>query len=198
MLSPAVFGINNGSVNTAVALLIVFLVVVWFALIYWTYADARRRIEDPVLVGTATAVSLVPFVGTIVYMIVRPPEYLDDMRERELEMQASEARLAELGYHLCPHCDYEVDNDFLRCPSCRGKLKNPCESCGRPLEPEWKVCPYCEKEIGPAPPPPRPARRRRASTEQPAPSPFDEAATFGEGRPFGEARPFGEVGPPGS
>ena len=62
------------------------------------------------LIGCATAASLFPFVGTIIYMIVRPPEYLDDVRERELEMQAAEARLAELGYHLCPHCDYEVEN----------------------------------------------------------------------------------------
>ena len=90
-------------------LLILFLVVIWLALVYWTYADARRRIEDPMLVGCATAASLFPFVGTIVYMIVRPPEYLEDVRERELEMQAAEARLAQLDYHLCPHCDYEVE-----------------------------------------------------------------------------------------
>ena len=48
------------------------------------------------LVGCATAASLFPFVGTIVYMILRPPEYLEDVRERELEVQAAEARLHEL------------------------------------------------------------------------------------------------------
>ena len=115
--------------------MILFLVVIWLALVYWTYADARRRIDDPMLVGCATAASLFPFVGTIVYMIVRPPEYLDDVRERELEMQAAEARLAELGYHLCPHCDYEVEKDFLRCPNCMRKLKDPCKTCGKPLDP---------------------------------------------------------------
>ena len=30
------------------------------------------------------------------------------MRLRELEMTAAEARLAQLDYQLCPHCDYEV------------------------------------------------------------------------------------------
>ena len=74
-----------------VELLILFLVVIWLALVYWTYADARRRIADPMLIGCATAASLFPFVGTIVYMIVRPPEYLEDVRERDLEMQAAEA-----------------------------------------------------------------------------------------------------------
>src|SRR5881296_3672083 len=126
MLTLGVFGINNDSVNTAVNVLILVLVVVWAALIFWTFADARRRIADPMLIACATAASLFPFVGTIVYMIVRPPEYLDDVRERELEMQATEARLAEVGYHLCPHCDYEVEKDFLRCPSCMRKLRDPC------------------------------------------------------------------------
>jgi hypothetical protein len=161
MPAPAVFGINNSGVNLAVNLLILFLVVIWLALVYWTYADARRRISDPMLIGCATAASLFPFVGTIIYMIVRPPEYLEDVRERELEMQAAEARLAQVGYHLCPHCDYEVEKDYLRCPSCMRKLKDPCQSCGKPLDPTWKLCPYCEAEVGVAAPVPRRPRRRR-------------------------------------
>jgi RNA polymerase subunit RPABC4/transcription elongation factor Spt4 len=100
------------------------------------------------LVICATVASLFPFVGTILYVIVRPPEYLDDIRERELEMQAAEARLHELNYMLCPHCDYEVEKDFLRCPNCSRKLRDPCISCGRPLDPTWKLCPYCEAELG--------------------------------------------------
>jgi RNA polymerase subunit RPABC4/transcription elongation factor Spt4 len=163
----AVFGIKNSTINLVVSLVVLFLVVIWLALVYWTYADARRRIGDPMLIGCATAASLFPFVGTIVYMIVRPPEYLDDVRERELEMQAAEARLAEVGYHLCPHCDYEVEKDFLRCPSCMRKLKDPCKTCGRPLDPNWKVCPYCEAEVGSVPATPRRARRRREGTSEP-------------------------------
>jgi hypothetical protein len=161
MLTPAIFGISNSGVNLAIDLIILFLVVIWLALVYWSYADARRRIADPLLVGCATAASLFPFVGTLVYMIVRPPEYLDDVRERELEIQAAEARLAELGYHLCPHCDYEVEKDFLRCPNCMRKLRDPCPSCGKPLDPNWKICPFCEADLGAGAPTPRRSRRRR-------------------------------------
>jgi hypothetical protein len=157
----AIFGISNNGISLAIELVILFLVVIWLALVYWTFADARRRIADPLLIGCATAASLFPFVGTIVYMIVRPPEYLDDVRERELEMQAAEARLAELGYHLCPHCDHEVERDFLRCPHCMRKLKDPCQNCGKPLDPNWRVCPYCEAEVGTHAPTQRRARRRR-------------------------------------
>src|ERR687888_2755658 len=151
MVPIALFGIDNEGLDTAVKLLILVLVVVWLALVYYTYADARRRIADPMLVGCATAASLFPFVGTVVYMIVRPPEYLDDVRERELEMQAAEARLHQLDYALCPHCDYVVERDMLRCPNCLRKLKDPCPNCRKPLDPAWRICPYCEAELA-APP----------------------------------------------
>ncbi len=173
MFLPAAFGIHNNTVSLVVDLLILFLVVIWLSLLYWTYADARRRIADPMLIGCATAASLFPYVGTVVYMIVRPPEYLDDVRERELEMQAAEARLAEVGYHLCPHCDYEVEKEFLRCPNCMRKLKDPCTTCGRPLDPSWKICPFCEAEIGTAPPTARRTRRRREVPEQAIIGPAD-------------------------
>ncbi len=183
MTALAVFGIHNTGLNLAVKIVILFLVVIWLALLYWTYADGRRRIADPLLVGVATATSFVfPFIGTIVYMIVRPPEYLSDVRERELEMQAAEARLAELGYHLCPHCDFEVEKDFLRCPNCMRKLKDPCHNCGKPLEPKWRVCPYCEADVGggiQASSPRRPRRRREAvpADGQAAGSPAPVAGT---------------------
>ena len=165
MPTVAVFGINNDSLDTAVKLLILVLVVVWLALVYWTLSDARRRIADPMIVGCCAFASfLFPFVGTVVYMIVRPPEYLDDVRERELEMQAAEARLQESGYLVCPHCEQHVEKDFLRCPNCMRKLKDPCTSCGRPLDPHWQVCPYCEAEVPGRTPLPR-RRRRRSTTE---------------------------------
>jgi hypothetical protein len=161
MVPIAVFGIESDALDTAVKLLILVLVVVWLALVYYTYADARRRIADPMLVACATAASLFPFVGTVVYMIVRPPEYLDDVRERELEMQAAEARLHAAGFQLCPYCDAEIERDFLRCPSCMRKLKDACQNCARPLDPQWRICPYCEAEVGA--PPEEPRRRRRSA-----------------------------------
>ena len=192
MLAPAVFGISNSGVNLAIDLLLLFLVVIWLALVYWTYADARRRISDPMLIGCATAASLFPFAGTLVYMIVRPPEYLDDVRERELEMQAAEARLAELGYHLCPHCDYEVEKDFLRCPNCMRKLKDPCPVCAKPVDPRWKICPFCEADLGGATPSPRRARRRRETSSE---RPIAGTAGFVEPRETGTAAPAERPGP---
>ena len=163
----AAFGIENDSLNLVVNLLLLFLVVIYFALIYWTYADAKRRIADPMLVGCATLASVFPFVGTIVYMIVRPPEYLEDAHEREVEIRAAELRLAEAEHLICPYCDHSVQRDFLRCPHCLRKLKDACYSCGKPIDPTWKLCPYCEAETGAVPPPSARRRRRGRTSEEP-------------------------------
>ena len=43
-----------------------FVAVFWLATAYWVYKDARRRIEDPWLVGMATVLGLIPpFVGPL-------------------------------------------------------------------------------------------------------------------------------------
>jgi hypothetical protein len=163
LVNGGIFGIHNHTASLAVDLALVVLAVIWLSLIYWTFADARRRIADRVLVSCATVLSIVPFLGTIIYAIVRPPEYLEDVHERRLEIRA-EARLAQSGVHACPYCDYEVERDFLSCPNCLRKLKEPCPSCGKPLASEWKICPYCETDRGIDPAQLR--RQRRASRRE--------------------------------
>ena len=161
MVAPAIFGITNDGLNLAVKLLLLFLVAIWFALIFWTYADARRRVGDPMLVTCAAAAAFFfPFVGSIVYAIVRPPEYLEDARERELEIAAAEARLLQVQESTCPHCGHEIEKTFLRCPHCTRRLKEPCVNCARPLDPRWQICPYCEAEVAPSAASQQPQRRR--------------------------------------
>lgn len=90
----ALFGIDNNGIGVAANLLVVFLIAVWFALVFWVYADARRRLTDSVLIGSATLAALIfPFAGALVYAIVRPPETLDDAYERELDVRAAELRV---------------------------------------------------------------------------------------------------------
>jgi hypothetical protein len=161
-MTLALFGITNDGLNLAVNLLILFLIVLWLALVAWTFLDARRRIEDPVLIASATAASLFPFVGTVVYSILRPPEFLADKRERELEIRASELRVRQLEESSCPNCEHPVERTFLRCPNCRARIKDPCESCGKPIDPRWSVCPYCETPQRRAAPPERQPSKRRS------------------------------------
>ncbi|MBN8869808.1 MAG: zinc ribbon domain-containing protein [Solirubrobacterales bacterium] len=143
----AIFGIENTALNLAVTLVILMLVAIWIALIVFTFTDARRRIADPFLVGCATAASFFPFVGTLVYTILRPPEFLEDIRERETDISESEMRLRHLKHNSCHKCGSPVESDFIRCPACRTRLKEPCPTCSKPVGLGWKVCPYCETTL---------------------------------------------------
>ncbi len=135
--------VSSGTQSLILDLLIAMVVVFWLALGYWTYRDAQRRIEEPIFIGLATLVGLFPpFVGVFVYMLFRPQEFIDDRRERELEIRAIESRLAAADIS-CPVCHAEVDPSFLVCPVCTTKLKEACSSCNSPLEPLWQICPYC-------------------------------------------------------
>ncbi len=161
---------NSGTWLLVRNLSLFFVVVFWLAVAYWVFKDARRRIEDPWLVAMATVLGLaLPFIGAFVYMLFRPPEYLEEVRERELEMKAMEERLAESDLH-CPVCRAAVKESFLLCPVCTTKLKQACVSCKQPLEPLWQICPYCETAVAtPAPiefaPTTTTARRRRRASE---------------------------------
>ena len=132
-------------------LAVFFVGVFWLSVAFWVYKDARRRIEDPWLVGMATVLGLVPpFVGALIYMLFRPPEYLEDVRERELEIKAMEQRLSRRPEMHCPVCRAEVDASFLVCPVCTTRLRQSCRTCKQPLEALWQVCPYCETPVEPA------------------------------------------------
>ena len=139
----------SSAVDAARNVAILLGVVFWLATVYWVYKDARRRIEDPWLVAMATVLGAIPpFLGPLIYMLFRPPEYLEDVRERELEMLAIEERLAEHDLR-CPVCRGAVEASFLVCPVCTTRLKQACIECAAPLEPIWQVCPYCATPVPP-------------------------------------------------
>jgi hypothetical protein len=149
-MSLAIFGINNSGLNLVATLFLLMLVVLWLALIVYTYLDARRRISDPFLVACATVAS-----------------YLEDAHERELEIKAAELRVRQLREQSCPNCEYPVEKNFLRCPNCQRRLKDPCPTCGKPVDPRWGLCPYCETSLGAGGERPR-RKKRRDPEERPA------------------------------
>jgi len=128
----------------------VFAVALWLALAYWVYQDSRRRFENVGAIVGATIIALViPFLGALIYLFIRPPEYLTDAHDRELETLALEAQVDGLR---CPECEGVVGPRFLVCPTCTTQLREPCRRCSEPLDPSWRVCPY---RAAPASPPSR-------------------------------------------
>jgi hypothetical protein len=182
-MPSAIFNISNEGLNLVVTLLVLMLIVVWLALIVFTYLDARRRVSDPFLVGCATVASFIPYIGTAVYAILRPPEFLEDAHERELEIRAAELRVRQLTELSCPNCEFPVEKNYLRCPNCQHRLKDPCPSCGKPVDPRWALCPYCESPLeqrARRQRAKRPAQRRKSSAPPQSsapPAPSKEPAT---------------------
>src|ERR1700733_12828844 len=167
-MALAIFGITNSALNLVATLFVLMLIVLWLALIVYTYLDARRRISDPFLIACATVASFFPYIGTAVYAIVRPPEFLEDAHERELEIKAAELKVRQLREQTCPNCEYPVEKNYLRCPNCQRRLKDPCPTCGEPVDPRWGLCPFCETALAGGERSPQPRRRggRRPEEER--------------------------------
>jgi hypothetical protein len=121
-------------------------VLLWLGCAFWTHRDAKRRIDDPLLVWTATALGLVPVAGPLAYLLFRPPETRADARTRRVELRALETTMGR-RQPQCPVCRTAVEPGFLVCPVCTTHLKEPCRACEAPLEPLWQICPYCTAPV---------------------------------------------------
>lgn len=162
LLSPI---LSSPAFKLAEQLCALFAIVIYAATIFWTFRDANRRGAMGWFWGLVIAVSVVFFpIALLVYLVVRPPETLDEARERDLDVLAMESELRRYG-QACPNCDSPVSPSYLVCPNCTHRLRKPCTNCSKALDLEWGICPYCAtKQPGaeiPAMETEVPARRHR-------------------------------------
>ncbi len=66
-----------------------FLVALWLSLIFWTLRDARTRMKDSRTQLLAVLVVVLLFIpGVIIYLLLRPPQTLEEEYLRTLEEEA--------------------------------------------------------------------------------------------------------------
>lgn len=119
-----------------------YLIVLWFALVVWTYRDIGSRSRSVVTQIFATLLSLLFFIpGALLYLLMRPRATLDETFQRSLEEEYLLQDIEETA--LCPACLRQVSDDYLLCPHCQTILKQPCTSCTQLIKVGWPVCPYC-------------------------------------------------------
>lgn len=132
--------------QAALTMVVVMLVILYVLSIVWVARDAYLR-------GTYwyvwAIVALVPLVGVIAYLLLRPQMLQLDRDEQELEVALKQRQLMQYGE--CANCGYPVEADYVICPNCRQRLKNLCRSCHHALDPSWSVCPYCATPVGSSP-----------------------------------------------
>ncbi len=118
------------------------LAALWISLIIWTFRDMRSRSRDPFAqILAALVVALLPIVGLIVYLILRPPETLAEAYERALEEEALLQEIEERP--ACPGCSRTVDPHWILCPHCHTRLRKLCADCNSLMDLHWNLCPHC-------------------------------------------------------
>ncbi|MFQ5456427.1 MAG: ATPase, T2SS/T4P/T4SS family [Nitrospirota bacterium] len=51
------------------------------------------------------------------------------------------------GEYLCNQCGRHIETDFVVCPYCGSAAPHHCKGCGRSIKEEWWLCPYCCRTI---------------------------------------------------
>ena len=114
----------------------------WVSFVIWAFRDMRARSRDPIAqIFAALVVALLPGVGLLIYVILRPPETLAEAYERALEEEALLQEIEEKP--KCPGCSRQVDGNWILCAHCHTRLKKKCRDCGELHELQWNLCPYC-------------------------------------------------------
>jgi len=144
----------GGSLESALRLgaliLIAYALVLWLSAVVWVYRDIRNRTTDQgsqLIAVILVAVFNVP--GLVIYLVIRPQTTLADAYERSLEAEAILHEL-QLTANACQSCRRPIDDDFNVCPYCRVVLREPCRTCGKPVRTSWAACPYCAADRVPS------------------------------------------------
>ncbi|WP_283170506.1 double zinc ribbon domain-containing protein [Curtanaerobium respiraculi] len=130
-------------VQGAFTVLMVMVAAIYVLVVVWVARDAYQRGS---LWWAWALVALIPVVGVIAYLLLRPSLLQVDRSEQELEIALKQRELMKYGE--CANCGYPVEADYVVCPNCHQRLKNLCSNCGHALDPAWSVCPYCAKPVG--------------------------------------------------
>jgi RNA polymerase subunit RPABC4/transcription elongation factor Spt4 len=119
-----------------------FLVALWISLVIWTFRDMRSRSRDAFAqLLAALMVFVLGPLGALLYLLLRPRETLAEKYERSLEEEALLQDIEER--QICPGCKQPIEDDYVVCPICHTRLRQPCVYCGKLIHPRWSVCPYC-------------------------------------------------------
>lgn len=118
------------------------LALLWLAVVVWAYRDCRARTRSAGAAAlTLLLVALLPVVGLVVYLLLRPRETLAEGYDRALEQEALLQQIEERP--VCPTCSRPTQANWFLCPTCHTHLRQPCPVCNSPLELHWDICPYC-------------------------------------------------------
>jgi RNA polymerase subunit RPABC4/transcription elongation factor Spt4 len=143
--------VNVGTLLVAgIVIVVIYVAVLWIALAFYVVRDARRRTTSPGFTLFAMLVGFIPpFLGALIYFMARPPMTMEQVRSLAIEEQVLlEPPPEGVPTRPCPTCGREIEQEFILCPYCRTQFARRCTGCDRSLRLGWEVCPYCATEVG--------------------------------------------------
>ena len=135
------------TLTLVVLAIVLYIGVLWLALAFSVIRDARRRAMSQALLLVSLVLAFVPpFMGALVYFVLRPPHTIDEERALELELYDTSVDGVSPN-RPCPHCGREIERQFIICPYCRTQFARRCANCDKALRLGWSICPYCATEV---------------------------------------------------
>jgi RNA polymerase subunit RPABC4/transcription elongation factor Spt4 len=136
-------GFGNWSWSHGIFGTLWFMGVLQIALAIYVGFDAHRRGMQGFLWGAL--VLFTSIVGLVVYLIV-----CSGMFNQTTTFHPSQAppRSSTSTGKECGSCRSPVEPDYKVCPFCGEELNRTCAGCGKPTQSGWKICPYCGRQAG--------------------------------------------------
>lgn len=125
---------------------ILFLFLLWLGTIRWAIQDSQKRDSGANLTLAAILLTvMLPFLGILVYSVMRPPQTLDEVRTQKLEHVLLKSQL--YSDDVCPECHAHVEKNHKYCTHCGSSLVKKCPSCRREVKRHWNFCSHCNTTL---------------------------------------------------
>ncbi|MDD3474471.1 MAG: zinc ribbon domain-containing protein [Candidatus Dojkabacteria bacterium] len=138
----AIAGANYNLVGT---IFILVAIVFWVVVTSWIWVDSDERTTNKWIRLFYVVIGMIPILGWIIYLIVRPPETIDEIYWGDLERRYLKYEAKDLGD--CPKCGTQLYPGYIFCPNCRQRIKIKCDKCGVYVDLESKYCTHCGNQM---------------------------------------------------
>ncbi|MBU0706189.1 zinc ribbon domain-containing protein [Patescibacteria group bacterium] len=123
-----------------------YFALLWLAIIIWVTKDALQRSNSIFFQAFSILLNIVvPILGVLLYLIIRPGKTRLERYYEELERNMLEGD-NQNEQNACGKCLTPADKDYSFCPNCGESLKRTCTECKKSFPNVWSICPFCGNE----------------------------------------------------
>lgn len=138
-------GIAEANYNMLGTVLAFVNIVFWIVVTSWIWVDSDERTTSKWIRLFYVIIGIIPVIGWIIYLIVRPTETIDEIYWGDLERRYLKYEAKDLGD--CERCGTQLYPGFIFCPNCGKRIKRKCSNCEVYVDLEYKYCPNCGNKM---------------------------------------------------